>query len=208
MWVPESLDLSVLATSLGLALATRLARNLIGRTDCRICRELWISNREAHAFIEMLPSILLGLAFNRRVGLMKNYFHFGVRLVFVSLWLCLLGCPSYRSDVARVKEELKKHNSIAMIQAWLRQPEAASLDIKDRSTWPPCITEIRPFGEITDIARIEAGGISLRWRIGDLVGVDIFPPGQRPVRTPMWRKEYCSFHAPYDNDAYVWIEGK
>jgi hypothetical protein len=116
--------------------------------------------------------------------------------------------PHYKSKLDRLKASLESANSIGKIQAWLAQPDATAFDHLDRSAWPPCITSLQPFGPPFGIEFIEDGGVRIEWLIGDAIGVDIFPPGRRPERSPMVKEDYYHYHAPYGSDSYIWMNFK
>jgi len=52
------------------------------------------------------------------------------------------------------------------------------------------------------------GGASVVWYQGDALGLDVFPPGGRPQRTPLFKDDYYGYQAPYGADAYIWLTFK
>jgi hypothetical protein len=123
----------------------------------------------------------------------------------VFIWRCE---PGYKRDITRLVEHLESHNSIVRIQKWLSQADSASFDETNRSTWPPCLAELQQFLPSPKVRFIENGAIRIWWKFGDAIGVDIFPPGRRHPRTPMFKKDYYEYHAPYGEDAYIWMSFK
>lgn len=112
----------------------------------------------------------------------------------------------YKNRVARLQGTLEEHHSVERIQGWLAAAGAQHPPPSDRipgpevrNAWPECIRELRPFR--VDV--LQAGGVSVQWYHGDLLAVDIFPPGRRPFREP--RDDYYGYHASYGADAYIWM---
>lgn len=112
-------------------------------------------------------------------------------------------------DMARIEElvgHLEAHDAIRKIQTWLATPDERSFDTRDRSTWPPLFSELQQLDSDLFLYFTDDGATRLWFKFDDPIYVDIYRPGRRPTRTPMYRYDAYEYHAPLGDDTYIQME--